>query len=316
MLRVGFVYHPDYLKHETGFAHPESPSRLQAILNYLESMPLAKELKFITPTAANVEWIYKIHTPEYVQMIKDRCERGDSVLDFGDTHVCEDSYNAAILSAGGVLTAIDEVLDKEKNIDSVFCAVRPPGHHAETNRVMGFCLFNNVAIGARYAQLKHGCERIAIIDWDVHHGNGTQHSFYDDSTVLYISLHQYPFYPGTGAANEIGKGSGQGFTLNCPMNAGSSDADYLEAFDQKILPSLQSFQPELIMVSAGFDAHKDDPLANILLTDNCFIKMTELLMDVASKYCHDKIISVLEGGYNIDALSRCVYKHIITLAGK
>jgi len=178
---------------------------------------------------------------------------------------------------------------------------------------MGFCLFNNVAIGARYAQKKYGVGRVAILDWDVHHGNGTQEIFYDDDSVLYISLHQYPYYPGTGAANETGSGKGEGFTLNCPMAAGSGEKEYLDAFRSKILPALHKFQPELVMISAGFDAHKDDPLAHINLTEDSFAEMTKLLQEIASKYCDEKIVSVLEGGYNLDALAMSVERHLVEL---
>ncbi|MCI0708078.1 MAG: histone deacetylase, partial [Ignavibacteriae bacterium] len=183
----------------------------------------------------------------------------------------------------------------------------------ETSTVMGFCLFNNVAIGARYAQKKYGVERVTILDWDVHHGNGTQEIFYADDSVLYISLHQYPYYPGTGAVSERGRGKGEGFTLNCPMPAGSGEKEYLDAFHSTILPALHKFQPELLMVSAGFDAHKDDPLAHINLTENSFGELTKLLMDVADKHSGGKIVSVLEGGYNLDALARSVERHLVEL---
>jgi acetoin utilization deacetylase AcuC-like enzyme len=197
-----------------------------------------------------------------------------------------------------------------------FCAGRPPGHHAETARVMGFCLFNNIAIGARYVQAKYGIERIAIVDWDVHHGNGTQEIFYDDPSVLYISLHQFPLWPGTGAVTETGSGKGEGFTLNCPMTPGSGEKEYLEAFRNRILPALHKFRPQLLMISAGFDAHKDDPLANIQLTEDSFATMTSMLMEISSKYCGGKIISVLEGGYDLRALARSVEAHLTTLINR
>jgi acetoin utilization deacetylase AcuC-like enzyme len=245
-------------------------------------------------------------------MIKRRCLAGETVLDTGDTHACRESYDAALLAAGAVLQAVDGVMKGE--LSAAFCAVRPPGHHAESEAAMGFCLFNNIAIGARYAQKKYGVERVAILDWDVHHGNGTQEIFYADDSVFYISLHQYPYYPGTGAANETGTGNGEGLTLNCPMAAGSGWKEYEEAFRSKILPALHKFQPHLVMISAGFDAHKDDPLAHIQLTEDSFAEMTNMMMEIASKYCNGKIISVLEGGYDLQALARSVEKHVHALA--
>lgn len=309
---VGFLYHPDYLKHDTGIGHPERPQRLQTVVKHLLSTDLWKKLQHLRPSPAQREWLVSVHPEQYVEMIKRRCHAGETVLDTGDTHVCRESFDVALVSAGAVLQAVDLV--KTNQLNSAFCAVRPPGHHAETSRVMGFCLFNNVAIGARYAQKKFGVERVAILDWDVHHGNGTQEIFYEDPSVFYISLHQYPYYPGTGAANETGRGRGEGFTLNCPMEAGSTEKEYFEAFRSKILPALHKFQPQLLMISAGFDAHKDDPLAQINLTEDSFAEMTKMMMEIASKYCEGKIVSVLEGGYNLEALARSVEKHVIVLA--
>jgi acetoin utilization deacetylase AcuC-like enzyme len=194
-----------------------------------------------------------------------------------------------------------------RKVDAAFCAVRPPGHHAERGYPMGFCLFNNVAVCARYAQQRHGLERIAILDWDVHHGNGTQHIFEEDPTVLYISLHQFPFYPGTGARNERGTGKGEGFTLNFPMSAGTGEKNYLAAFTEEIVPALAKYKPDMLIISAGFDAHRNDPLGGMRLTEDSFAKMTTLVKDVAP------VISVLEGGYNLNALARCVERHIIAL---
>jgi acetoin utilization deacetylase AcuC-like enzyme len=245
-------------------------------------------------------------------MIKVRCQLGEQVLDDGDTHVCKYSFDAALLAAGAVIQAVDEV--STGRLTRAFCAVRPPGHHAESTKVMGFCLLNNVAIGARYAQRKHGVGRVAILDWDVHHGNGTQEIFYDDDSVFYISLHQYPYYPGTGAAAERGAGRGEGFTLNCPMGAGSVEKDYLDAFQTQILPALHRFKPELVMISAGFDAHKDDPLASIQLDEESFARMTNLVTEISEQYCGGRIVSVLEGGYNLQALARSVEAHLVAMS--
>jgi len=309
---VGFIYHPDYLKHDTGIGHPERPERLATLMQYLLKSPLWRQLSHLRPSPAPLEWVHAVHPERYSAMIKVRCLQGEHVLDAGDTHVCKESYEIALLAAGGVLQGVDEVMTGR--LKSVFCALRPPGHHAESSTVMGFCLFNNVAIGARYAQRKYGVERIAILDWDVHHGNGTQEIFYGDDSVFYVSLHQYPFYPGTGAASERGAGKGEGFTLNCPMGAGSVEKDYLDAFQTQILPALHRFQPQLVMISAGFDAHADDPLANINLTEGSFGKMTELVSEIGRKYADGRMVSVLEGGYNFQALARSVETHLTVLA--
>jgi acetoin utilization deacetylase AcuC-like enzyme len=311
MKTVGFVYHENYLRHETGPEHPERPERLATIVQHLTMIGMWETLKHIEPAAAPLEWVHRVHPPSHTQMIERRCLAGEQVLDSGDTHVCRDSYGIALLAAGGVLRAIDESL--QGNVKNVFCAVRPPGHHAETQSVMGFCLLNNVAIGARYAQQKYGVGRVAILDWDVHHGNGTQEIFWTDPSVLYISTHQYPLWPGTGLTIETGEVAGKGFTLNCPMRPGSGETEYLEAFRERILPALHKFRPELLMISAGFDAHRDDPLANINLTEQSFATMTQLSAEIASKYCGGRIVSVLEGGYNLDALARSVEAHIKTL---
>lgn len=308
MNTLGFIYHPDYLKHDTGPGHPERPQRLEALVQHLLSTHLWGKMSHLRPTAAPLEWVHMIHPERHTSMIKVRCERGEHVLDEGDTHVCKESYDIALLAAGGVLQAVDQVMTGR--ITRAFCAVRPPGHHAEASTAMGFCLLNNVAIGAKYAQRNYGIERLAIIDWDVHHGNGTQHLFYEDDSVLYVSLHQYPFYPGTGAASERGIGRGEGFTLNCPMGAGSVEKDYLDAFQTHILAGLHRFQPQLLLISAGFDAHKDDPLASINLTEDSFAHMTELLLEISAQYCNGRIISVLEGGYDLHALARSVEAHL------
>ncbi|MGH2568077.1 MAG: histone deacetylase family protein [Bacteroidota bacterium] len=312
MNNVGFIYHPDYLKHDTGIGHPERPQRLQAVVKHLLSTELWKKLQHLQPSPAQRDWLLAVHPEQYVETVERRCRAGETVLDSGDTHVCRESYDIALLAAGAVVQAVDLVMTNQ--LVRAFCAVRPPGHHAETATAIGFCLFNNVAIGARYAQKKYGVERVAILDWDVHHGNGTQEIFYEDPSVFYISLHQYPYYPGTGAADETGRGKGEGFTLNCPMEAGSTQKEYFEAFNVRILPALHKFQPQLLMLSAGFDAHKDDPLAHINLTEDSFAGMTNMMMEVASKYCDGRIVSVLEGGYNLEALARSVEMHVAELA--
>jgi acetoin utilization deacetylase AcuC-like enzyme len=314
-MKTGFVYHDKFLTHDTGAGHPEKPERLKAITAHLQQIGLWQKLHHLMIDTAPLEIIYKVHTPDHVKLIKDRsllaAKNGYSALDQGDTVVSQDSYEVALLAVGGVLAAVDAVMSGVLN--NVFCVVRPPGHHAESTTPMGFCLFNNAAIAARYAQEKFGLKRIAIVDWDVHHGNGTQEIFYSDPSVFYISLHQSPFYPGTGLQTEIGEGEGRGFNLNCPMRAGSGEKEYFEAFQREIIPKLHGYMPELIIISAGFDAHKDDPLANINLTDDSFRIMTEMVSDIADKYSEGKIISVLEGGYNLNSLSNSVKKHLNVL---
>jgi acetoin utilization deacetylase AcuC-like enzyme len=309
--KTGFVYHEQFLEHDTGYGHPEKPDRLRAIVDNLQETGLWQKLHHLIVDAAPIEVINKVHSQRHVQYVKERCEKGFTILDQGDTTVCEKSYDIALLAAGGVISAVDAVMSGV--LKNVFCAVRPPGHHAESNSPMGFCLFNNAAIAARYAQDKYNIRRVAIIDWDVHHGNGTQEIFYNDPSIFYISIHQYPFYPGSGSKSEKGEGKGEGFTLNFPMKAGSGEIEYLEVFCKEIIPVLDGYHPQLIIISAGFDAHKEDPLANMNLTDDTYRILTEMMAETAEKYAKGRIISVLEGGYNLQALSRSLQKHIEAL---
>jgi acetoin utilization deacetylase AcuC-like enzyme len=306
--KTGFVYHERFLEHDTGPGHPERPDRLRETVRHLRENGLWRELQHLIFDPASEEWLLQAHTPEHVAFVREACRQGATVLDTGDTHVGAASYDIALLGIGGVLAAVDAVL--AGLLANAFCAVRPPGHHAESGTAMGFCLFNTVAIAARYAQTKHGIGRVAIIDWDVHHGNGTQEIFYEDRSVLYISTHQYPFYPGTGGREERGAGPGVDFTLNIPMRAGSGEPEYLAAFTREIVPLLETFRPELILLSAGFDAHRDDPLANINLTEESFAQLTTIVMGSAAKCCNGRIVSILEGGYNILALARSVEAHL------
>lgn len=308
---TGFLYHDTFLNHDTGLGHPERPDRLRSITSHLKEIDVWDKVQHPDIHPASEEWILKVHSATHLRYVKNACREGRSVLDEGDTHVGCESFDVAMSAVGGVLAGVDAVVQGRMN--NVFCAVRPPGHHAESNAVMGFCLFNNVAVAARYAQAAHGMERVAIIDWDVHHGNGTQEIFYSDKSVYYISTHQYPFYPGTGSTSERGSGEGLGYTLNLPMRAGSGEHDYLDAFTKEILPALDDFHPELIIISAGFDAHKDDPLANINLTEESFEKLTRIIRDCAEKHSGGRIVSVLEGGYNLRALARSVEAHLKVL---
>ena len=308
MARTGFVYHADYLQHDMGPGHPESPQRLRAILARLEETGLLPSLVRIDPRLATDDWVTQVHTNSYVKALRTRAPHQGYVSLDPDTSMSPGSLNAAYLAAGGVLTAIDAIMDKR--VDNAFCAVRPPGHHAEADHAMGFCLINNVAVAARYFQKRYGLERIAIVDWDVHHGNGTQHTFYKDPSVFFFSTHQYPYYPGTGAVDERGEGKGEGFTLNVPLPAGMGDQEYLEIFNHILRPALTAYKPDAIIISAGFDAHRDDPLAGMNLTDEGYKALTTVVQEIASEHAGGRILSCLEGGYSLAALAASVEGHL------
>ncbi|MFH1266972.1 MAG: SUMF1/EgtB/PvdO family nonheme iron enzyme, partial [Planctomycetota bacterium] len=246
---VGFVYDDVYLNHKTGPGHPERPERLKAIVARLEKSGLDRELVRIKPAAASINWITAVHTPEYVERVRKSCAGGIPYLDSPDTPVSKESYEVALVAVGGALAAVDAVM--EGHVRSAFCAVRPPGHHSLADEAMGFCLFNNLAIAARYVQRRHELAKVLVVDWDVHHGNGTQAAFYDDPTVLFFSVHQYPFYPGSGSAGERGTGAGLGFTMNVPLPAGSGDEDLKKVFDETLTPAALEFQPDFVLISAG-----------------------------------------------------------------
>ena len=305
---TGLVYHPDYLKHDPGPGHPERPERLTAIRDHLEKQALLKKLVLINPEPAALEWVERVHTSTHIHFVRDVAGRGGGLLDFGDTPVSRESYRAGLLAVGGVIGAIDAVLGGK--VHNVFCALRPPGHHAERDRAMGFCLFNNIAIGARYVQQHYGLKKVFIVDWDLHHGNGTQHIFYQDPTVFYFSLHQFPYYPGTGAASETGKGEGEGFTFNVPMLAGQGDEEYLGILRKDFRQLVEKFKPDFILISAGFDAHRDDPLGGINLSTNGFREITRIVKEAAGQLCQGRLVSTLEGGYNLTALAESVAAHV------
>jgi acetoin utilization deacetylase AcuC-like enzyme len=281
MRKTGIIDAEIFQKHDTG-DHPENASRLSSIHRLLDEVGLLSHLIPIQARPALVEEIQWIHHPSYIQYIEDNCKRGTRFLD-ADTVISPRSYEVALLAAGGIMRAVEEVYAGRLN--NAFCSVRPPGHHAESDRAMGFCLFNNVAIGARFAQNRLGAKKVFIVDWDVHHGNGTQHSFYDDPSVYYVSLHQRFIYPGTGYESETGHGAGVGTTLNCPMDSGANDRDYLVAFEKKIIPELIRYKPDLVLISAGFDAHRDDPLAGINLTEEGYFAMTGMVISAAEEVC-------------------------------
>lgn len=294
-----------------GAGHPESPDRLRAIVSRLTRSGVFGRVTQIEPFPAGDEWITQVHTLAYVEDLKQRAPTAGRVSLDPDTSMSVGSLCAAYLAAGGVLAAADAIISGA--VEHAFCAVRPPGHHAERDRSMGFCLFNNVAIAARYLQRRHGVARVLIVDWDVHHGNGTQHAFYDDPSVLFFSTHQYPHYPGTGRDTERGDGPGRGTTINVPMAAGEGDDAYRDVFENVLLPAGDDFKPEFVIVSAGFDAHRDDPLAGMGLTESGYADLTRMVMSIAKRHSGGRLLSCLEGGYNLPALSASVEQHVLTL---
>ncbi len=312
-MTTAIVYDPRYLEHDTGTGHPERPSRLTHAIEALESMPWFDGLRRIQPRACERDWLTAVHDDDYIDRSLAACRNGRGFLDTPDVTIGTSSWDVAALATGGALAIADAVVAGE--VDNGFALVRPPGHHAERDTALGFCLFNNIAITSRYLQRRHGLDKILILDWDVHHGNGTQHSFEEDPSVFYVSLHQYPWYPGTGARHETGLGAGAGSTLNCPMPAGSGDDDYRVAFKDQVLPAARAFKPDAVLISAGFDAHAADPLGGINLSTGFFRWMTREMMEIADASAGGRIVSLLEGGYDLDALAACVCAHVETLVG-
>ena len=311
-MKTGFHYDPVYLQHDTGTGHPECSERLTATMHYLKDLSFFRQLQPVAPRTADLKWLETVHDNNYIQRARTTCDAGTPFLDSMDVSISKKSFSVALQAAGSAMELADQIISTK--LDNGFALVRPPGHHAENSMALGFCLFNNVAILARYLQQQHGLDKVLILDWDVHHGNGTQHTFEDDPTVLYISTHQYPYYPGTGAWFETGTGRGDGATLNCPMAAGSGDLEYEAAFMEKILPKIDHFRPEVIIISAGFDAHVNDPLGNINLSTEFYGWMTRVLMEKADKYAEGRLISLLEGGYNLKMLPRCIAEHLKVLS--
>ena len=312
MRPVGYITDPRYLEHLTGYGHPERPERLESISHRVAKSGLIADLRLLPAAPAPMEWIAEVHDPSYVERVRQTCLRGSSIIDSMDTGISERSFDIAMLAAGAGLVAADAVAGGE--VTAAFAAVRPPGHHALRDTAMGFCLFNSAAVTARYLQGKHGLKKIFILDWDVHHGNGTQAMFYEDPTVFYFSVHQWPFYPGTGSMVERGDGDGEGFTLNAPMPAGCRDGDYHKVFEEKTLPALERFAPDALVISAGFDAHRDDPIGGMKLSEAGFASLTKLVIDAAAAVSPSpggaRIISLLEGGYDLDALASSVEAHL------
>jgi acetoin utilization deacetylase AcuC-like enzyme len=296
-LRTGFICDNVCLGHELPQGHPERPERLVAIVERLGETGLLAQLEKFPPRSATEEWLTKVHTADYVRQARADCRHAAS-------------YDAALAAAGGVLTAVDSVVAGK--IHNAFCAVRPPGHHATKDSGGGFCVFNNVAVAARYAQQKHKLAKILIVDWDAHHGNGTQSIFYEDPSVLYFSVHRRGTYGTTGRAAEASDGKGIGLTINVPLEAGLGDAAYRKAFEEKLLPAARQFRPDLVLVSAGFDAGEHDR-CGMRVTAAGFADLTRTVKDIARKYCNGRLVTVLEGGYNLDGLAECVESHVRAL---
>ncbi len=301
VMKVGYVYDPVYLEHDTG-QHPENASRLEAIMSHLNESGLKKRLYHIPPRPATIEELALVHHEEYIAYVQAVAKSGGGQLD-PDTVVSPGSYKAALYAAGGLVRATEVVMTED---GSAYALVRPPGHHATATQAMGFCLFNNLAIAARYALNRFSLERVAIIDFDVHHGNGTQDAFYSDPKVLYVSTHEFPFYPGTGGLEETGIGEAKGTTVNIPLPAGSGDAEYLRVFDEVVVPIVRRFRPELILVSAGYDGHWSDRLAMMELSVTGYGRMAGIIKGLADELCRGKLVFTLEGGYHLSALAASV----------
>ncbi len=310
MAKTGLAQDKRFQQHDTGPDHPERPQRLEAIEQRLGESGLTEKCIPIEPVTIDLKLVHQVHEAAYIARAESACRNNKPFLDTPDSAICSDSFDIACLASGTVIRAVDMVMEKE--IDNAFCAVRPPGHHAESGLSMGFCMFNNIAIAAQHLLDKHQLSRVLILDWDVHHGNGTQHIFESDPRVLFISLHGHPsvVYPGTGQESEIGKDAGKGFTLNIPMTPPSSDEIYRKAFDEKVLPLANKFAPEFVLISAGFDAHHLDPLAPISLETESFGWMTDRMLNIAKLSAQGRLVSVLEGGYHLDALGDSVACHV------
>lgn len=299
-------------EHLMGRNHPERPERFDAVMEGLEQAGLLKDLTKLEERSATIDELLLCHTQQYLMTAQHDIKRGLPYLTTGDTDVTPNSWGVALLAAGGVLSAVDAVMAGQAR--NAFCAVRPPGHHATPSVGMGFCVVNNIAIGARYAQRKHGIERVLIVDWDVHHGNGTQDIFYSDPTVLFCSTHQWPLYPGTGRADDTGAGRGMGYTLNFPFPAGSGRQEILGAIEHALVPEARRCRPDLVMISAGFDSRIDDPLGGFTLTDEDFRDLTRVVMGIAEEHAGGRLVSVLEGGYNLSGLRSAATAHVQALA--
>ena len=309
--RTALIHDHSALGHDTGSEHPECPDRYTHSLRALKDSDFFDQLIERAPRAATRGEIATCHTLDYMDLARNEIQMGFTQLSTGDTALSFNSWETALNAAGAPLTAMDALVAGE--IDNAFCLTRPPGHHATLDKGMGFCIFNNAAIAARYAQQVHGAKRVAIIDWDVHHGNGTQDIFYFDPSVFYFSIHQSPFYPHTGTRQETGGPGAEYSTLNCPLPAGSNRDDIFPCFVEDLGPSLDRFKPDWIIISAGFDSRMGDPLGGFQLTDDDFATLTALVMDWAARYADGRVISILEGGYSLEGLASVIPIHVKTL---
>ena len=311
--KTGIVKDPKYLRHGDGFSHPESPERLKAIYEMVENPDMSWKFREIEARYAERKELEAIHSGSYIDFIAQTKGKRMTMLD-SDTIATAGTYDAARLAAGGVIAAIDSVVSKKT--DNAFALVRPPGHHATANEAAGFCIFNNIAIGASHALARWGMKRVLIVDWDVHHGNGTQRSFYDDERVLYFSTHQSPEYPWTGSWGETGEGRGIGYTINVPMNPGADDAYYIRVFKDILVPVARSYRPELILVSAGFDPYVGDPIGGMKMSPEGFSCLARIVLDLADEFCDGRLVAALEGGYNIQGLVKCVRAVLLEFLGE
>ncbi len=309
---TGVVCHDSYKQHLAEFPHVESPQRLKVIYDMLDEADMAGQFVTISPRAATHEELAWVHSHSHIERVAGTDGKPHVSLD-PDTQTTPLSFQAAKLAAGGLFSLVDKIFDA--TIKNGFALVRPPGHHAERDRAMGFCLFNNVALGARYAMNTYGVKKILIVDWDLHHGNATQKTFYADPDVLYFSTHQYPYYPGTGGIKEVGHGDGVGLTVNVPLSPGYGDSDFFKIFQQLLNPVASAFKPELIFVSAGFDTYVDDPLGGMKVTPQGYAAMTRLIMDLAKAYASERLAFTLEGGYHLTGLRESVRAVLKELAG-
>jgi len=310
---TGIVKDWRYLQHDTDIGHPETPQRLVSIYEMLDNPDMAWKFIGIDARQAARAELERVHRPAYIDAVASTAGRSMSMLD-ADTVASPESYDIARLAAGGVMNAIDAVIYREA--DNVFALVRPPGHHAQAERAAGFCIFNNIAIGARHAMALHKMERILIVDWDLHHGNGTQDIFYEDRKVLFFSTHQFPYYPGTGAMGEMGRGEGLGYTINVPLRPGADDAFYVRIFQDILSPVALAFKPEIILVSAGFDTYFGDPLGEMKVTPEGFAALTRILINLADACSGGRLVLTLEGGYHIQGLAKCVRAVLLELLGE
>lgn len=312
-MKTGIVRDIRYLNHYMDVFHPESPERLTAIYAMLDEKDMKGKYPLIEPRLATREEIAMVHSRYYIDLVANTAGKPHTYLD-PDTSTCADSYETALLAAGGFMNAVDRVV--EGTVANAFAFVRPPGHHAEAGRAAGFCIFNNVAIGACHAMKKHGMKRILIVDWDLHHGNGTQHTFYEDRRVLYFSTHQYPFYPGTGGINETGRGEGLGYTINVPLRRGCGDAEYVKIFRKILKPVADAWKPEAVFLSAGFDIHHQDPIGGMRLRPRGFASLTRVLLDIAERHCGGRFVVTLEGGYHIGGMTESIKAVLKEMSGE